>query len=115
MVELDAILYVIRRHEGLPDVYGEAPVATRAAREYFLRQVAQLEKRLSDGRPHLMGEAFGVADLLLMTCLEWARFADIPLSDRLEEYQQAIRERPAYRRAIANNFPPAAIAALKGK
>ena len=32
LTELDAALYVIRRHEGLPHIYGEAPTATQAAR-----------------------------------------------------------------------------------
>lgn len=113
MIELDAILYVIRRHEGLPEIYGEAPVATEAARDYFLRQAGDIERGLADGRPYLMGEEFGATDLLLATCLLWAEAVGIPLSARLDEYKKRISERPAYRRALARNFPPAAVAALK--
>lgn len=113
MVELDALLYVIRRHDGLPDVYGKAPVAVAAAREYFLRQAATVELWLGDGRPHLIGEDFSGADVLLSSCLEWARFYEIPLSQGLESYRARVTERPAYREAVAKNFPPAAIAALR--
>ena len=67
LMELDATaLYVLRRHEGLPDVYGEAPEACAAARGYFQRMVGEIERRLADGRPHLLGEAFSAADLLLV-------------------------------------------------
>ena len=39
-MELDATsLYVLRRHEGLPEIYGEAPTANRAARDYFDRMI----------------------------------------------------------------------------
>ena len=114
MTELDASLYVIRRHEGLPETYGEAPVATEAARQYFLRQVGEMERRLTDGRPYLQGDAFGAADLLLTTCLIWAEFVGIPLTGRLCDYKEPITARPAYRQALARNFPPAALAALKG-
>ena len=63
LMELDATaLYVLRRHEGLPDVYGEAPEACAAARGYFQRMVGEIERRLADGRPHLLGDAFSAAD-----------------------------------------------------
>lgn len=115
MMELDAILYVIRRHEGLPETYGESKVACAAAREYFMRQARDIERGLADGRPHLLGDTFSGADLLLMTCLQWARLYGIQLSERLEAYSAAISERPALREAVAKNFPPAAVAALTGK
>lgn len=114
MTELDAILYVIRRHEGLPETYGEAPVATEAARQYFLRQAGDIERRLADGRRYLLGDDFGGADLLLMTCLMWAEFLKISLPGRLNDYKLGISERPAYRQALARNFPPSALAALQG-
>ncbi|MFP6639348.1 MAG: glutathione S-transferase family protein, partial [Myxococcota bacterium] len=96
LMEMDAPLYVIRRHAGLPDVYGDAPVAVRAAREYFLRQAEQLAQRLSDGRPYLLGDAFSAADILVSTCIAWAGFIGIDLSDRLNEYQEHVTDRPAH-------------------
>lgn len=114
MVELDAALYTIRKHEGLPDVYGASPVACEAARVYFGRQAGHLEAALADSRPYLMGEAFNVADLLFASCLDWARFIEIELSERLARYQEQIAARPAYQQAWKANFPPAALAALAG-
>ena len=115
LMELDAVLYVIRRHEGLPDEYGEAPVAVDAARAYFSRQVALMEERLSDGRAYLLGEAFSAADILLSTCLVWAQFVAIDLAPTLVAYQERLAARPAYAAAMAANFPPEAIAALRNQ
>ena len=41
MSEIDAqSLYMHRKHVGLKDLYGEAPVAVESARVYFLKQIA---------------------------------------------------------------------------
>ena len=113
LTELDATLYVIRRHEGLPAVYGEAPVACEAARRYFARQAGEVERRLADGRPFLAGDAFSAADLLVTTCLDWAAFVAIALPERLDAYRRRIATRPAYREAMALNFPPEAFELLR--
>ncbi len=113
LTELDATtLYVLRRHEGLPDEYGEAPVACDAARAYFLRQVGEIERRLADGRPHLMGDDFGAIDILLASCLAWARFSKIDLSEPLAAYQGRISARPSFAKVMTVNFPPDALASL---
>ena len=115
MVEMDAILYTIRRHEGLPEIYGTSPVAVEAARAYFQRSAGEIERRLSDGRPHLLGDDFTVADLLMKTCLDWAATAcQIPLPDPLSKYSARLSERPAFGRSMMQNFPPEALAALAG-
>ena len=115
LMELDAPLYVIRRHAGLPEVYGDSPVAVQSAREYFLRQVEQMEQRLSDGRTHLLGEAFSVADILFSTCVAWANFIGIEVPERVGAYQQQVTQRPAYAQAVQRNFPPAAREAMRGQ
>ena len=113
LTELDAPLYVIRRHEGLPDEYGEAPVAVEAARTYFSRQVRPMEERLSDGGGYLLSTGFSAADILLSTCLVWAQFVGIRLSPTLVAYQERLEARPAYAAAMQQNFPPEAMAALR--
>jgi len=115
LTELDAALYIIRRHEGLPAVYGEAPAACSAARAYFLRGLGEVERRLADGRPHLLGDAFSAADLLLITCLAWARLVAIELPESLAGYCERIHQRAAFGRAVRVNFPPEAVAALRGE
>ena len=113
LMELDATaLYVLRRHEGLPDVYGKAPEACTAARDYFQRMVGEIERRLADGRPHLLGDAFSAVDLLLVSCLVWAQFIAIPLAEPLVAYRDRIASRPAFALAMKVNFPPEALAAL---
>lgn len=113
LMELDAPLYVIRRHAGLPEVYGDAPVAVKAAREYFLRQAEQMEQRFSDGRRYLLGDAFSAADILFSTCIAWASFIGIGVSDRLGGYQAHVTDRPAYAAAVRRNFPAAAVDAMR--
>jgi glutathione S-transferase len=112
MTEMDALLYTIRRHAGLPEIYGESEVAVRAAEDYFLRSAGEVESRLRDGRPHLLGDDFSVADLLLKTCLDWAGFVGIAIPEALARYAAAIGERPAFGVAMKVNFPPEALAAL---
>lgn len=112
MTEMDALLYVLRRHEGLPDVYGESEIACTAARTYFLRSAGEIERRLADGRAHLLGDAFTIADLLVKSCLDWAGFCGIELPGTLRDYAARLGERPALRAAMATNFPPHALAAL---
>lgn len=112
LTELDATLYVIRRHEGLASIYGAAPTACEAARGYFLRQVQEIERRLADGRAHVLGEAFSAADILVMSCLEWAALVSIPLGAELCAYRDRIRARPAFGEAMRRNFTPEAMAAL---
>jgi glutathione S-transferase len=114
MTELDAPLYVIRRHAGLPEIYGESAVAVEAARGYFLRSVEEIERRLADGRPFLLGGGFTVADLLLKTCLDWGGFSQLALPKSLTAYSASLGERPAYQIAMKKNFTAASLAALTG-
>jgi glutathione S-transferase len=107
MTELDAhTLYVVRRHQDLAHLYGEAPVAVDAARTYFQRQVSVCALELSDGRPFLLGEHFTCVDILLGSCLDWARFIGEELTDGLEAYRARLAARAAYGAAFAVNFPP---------
>lgn len=115
MTEMDAILYTIRRHGGLPEIYGASETAVSAAREYFVRSAGEMERRLEDGRPYLLGSDFTVADLLFKTCLDWAvMVCKIELPTALRDYFGAISARPAYTKAMSMNFPPEALAAVTG-
>lgn len=114
LTELDARLYTVRMHEGLHDVYGEAPQATKAAREYVARQSGEMARRLGDDRPYLMGDAFSTADILLGSCLAWAQFIGSELPPVLADYQARLTGRDAFQRAFRTNFTPEAMAALRG-
>ena len=115
MTELDAPLYIVRRHGGLPEEYGEAPAAVASAKLYFSRMAEEIERRLADGRPHLLGAGFSAADLLVASCLQWAQFIQIGLGDALDAYRERIAARPAFGKAMAVNFTPEALAHISGK
>ena len=106
MTELDGTsLYVVRRHLGLPEIYGRADVAVDAAFAYFQRQIATVAATLDDGRPWLMGDRFTGADMLLTTCLTWATRLEQPLADSLVRFRDRATTRPAYVAAAAANQP----------
>jgi glutathione S-transferase len=106
MMELDAnTLYVIRKHEDLHAIYGEAPAALNAARDGYARQARAAEQRLTG--PYVLGEHFSAADILFSTCLSGALRRRIELPPKLREYLARTTARPAYQSAlVANQMPP---------
>ena len=103
-MEIDATtLYVLRRHEALPEIYGEAPTANIAARGYFDRMITAAARELEDGRTYLLGSEFSGADILMATCLDWALSYDVPLPDPWIAYRERTVTRPAHARAAAAN------------
>lgn len=101
--ELDETsLYILRRHESLSSIYGEAPNAIAAAREYFQKQVAVADLHLKTHQ-FLVSDAFGVSDIFLTSCLLWAQACDIALSSNLTSYIERMCQRPAYQRAKLKN------------
>lgn len=112
LTELDATsLYVVRRHQGLPEIYGEAPQAVATAKTYFLRQVEEMERALGS-QQFLMGDSFSACDILLGSTLDWARGLGYPLADSLSGYQERCWQRPSYQTAWRTNFPEHVQAAL---
>jgi glutathione S-transferase len=107
MTELDAAsLYVVRRHEGLAHLYGEAPVAVEAGKTYFSHNLEAMTPRIAQA-PYLFGERISVADILLTTCLDWAAVTNLALPAELVEYRRRVTGRPAYQAALKKNFPSA--------
>ena len=107
-MELDATsLYVLRRHEGLPQIYGEAPVASKVCREYFDRLINASAQDIDDGRRYLLGDQFTGADICMTTIVNWAERYECPLPQIWLDYRDRIRERPSYDAAhAANELPP---------
>jgi len=103
--ELDAgSLYVVRRHDGLKHLYGEAPTAVESAKSYFLHNLEAMAPSLGRQHPYLFGERLSVADILLTTCLDWAAAERIALPGPAQRYRARVAVRPAYRAALARNF-----------
>ena len=71
--ELDETsLYVMRRHEALSQIYGEAPEAVASARTYASRHLSLIAIHLQN-RNFVVGDRFGLADIILVSCLDWGR------------------------------------------
>ena len=107
--ELDAgSLYVIRRHQYLPQIYGEAPEACAAAARYFADQMPSVERQLDKGHPFLLGDRLSAADIMLTSCLTWAVRFGVGVPEIAVAYATGVTARPAYAQAVARNTPPAA-------
>ena len=105
MSELDAAsLYMVRRHLRLKDIYGEAPVAVQAAKAYFSHNLEAMAPRIGIASPYLFGTKLSTADILLMTCLEWARAEQVTLPESVMKYRERVAGRFAYQAALARNF-----------
>ncbi len=102
--ELDETsLYVMRRHGDLGPIYGASPEVVASAGAYAARHLKIVDEEL-DGAEHVMAGGFGIADVLLTSCLDWAVAYEVAVPQRLLAYRARMAERPAYARAMAVNF-----------
>jgi glutathione S-transferase len=75
---------------------------TAQARELFRKAASVLEAALRN-RKFLLGDGFGVADVMVGGTLAWARgFKLLEGFPNLEAYLARLRERPAWQRAMAD-------------
>ncbi len=109
VTELDSTsLYVMRRHgtnKGLAHIYGSAPEVVQQAADYFRHQLSHVDNTLRDGRSYLMGDQFTTADILLTTCLTWARDYGVGVCESALPYVERTTARPAYQAARVANTP----------
>ena len=102
--ELDETsLYVMRRHYDLTDIYGEAPQAVDGCRAYLQRHFTVIDVHLG-ARETLLPSGFGLADIMLMSCLDWAVFYGEDLPQHMQAYRKRHAARPAYKKAMAINY-----------
>lgn len=105
MSEIDGhALYVIRRHSDLKQIYGEAPKAVEGANAYFVDQFNAMAPRVGAEGPYLLGDRLSVADILLVTTLDWALDYGLPLPANVIDYRARVIQRPAYKAARAKAF-----------
>jgi glutathione S-transferase len=103
--ELDASsLYIVRRHDGLRQTYGDAPAAVASAKNYFSHNLEAMVSRIESKNPYLFGEHLSAADILLTTCLDWAASERISMPEAVLQYQKRVASRPQYRAALIRNF-----------
>lgn len=102
--ELDeTALYVMRRHYDLTEIYGEAPKAVQVCREYLRRHFEVIDAHLAKADTVLPG-GFGLADIMLVSCLDWALFYGMELPPPMAAYRKRIAQRPAYQKAMDINY-----------
>ena len=102
--ELDETsLYVMRRHYDLKDIYGDSPKVVQSCRNYFEKYLTVIENILIK-QDTLFGFDFGLADILLVTCLDWAAHYDFVLPSNGSRYHEANKNRDAYKNAFEINY-----------
>ena len=75
-----------------------------AAASYVGRHFEVIADRLAD-QSTLLPYGFGLADILLMSCLDWAIAYGVALPPALQGYYECHNTRPAYQRAMKINYP----------
>ena len=93
----------MRRHYDLKEIYGEAPDVVLSCREYLKRHFKVIEKHLEKNKT-LLSDGFGLADILLMSCLDWAIFYEFDLPKNITIYRERISQRASYTRAMEINY-----------
>ena len=102
--ELDETsLYVMRRHYDLKDIYGDSPKVVQSCRNYFEKYLTVIENILIK-QDTLFGFDFGLADILLVTCLDWAKHYHFVLPSNVSRYHEANKNREAYKNAFEINY-----------
>jgi glutathione S-transferase len=72
------------------------------------RAYEQMEARLRgalEAGPHVLGDAFSAADILVVSVFQWMR-ALMPAGERFDDYVKRCTERPALARAFAKDPKP---------
>lgn len=102
--ELDETsLYVMRRHGELAAIFGGSAAIVQSAKAYAERHLNVVAHYIK-GQTYVMPQGFGLADILLVSCLDWARFYGVCVPGSLLAYRDNIASRPAYRKAMQINF-----------
>jgi glutathione S-transferase len=101
VTEMEPPLVMLSAEARRPEAERSA-AAVAVARERFVQAARALEIALA-GRKFLLGDAFGVADVMVGATLAWGRtlrvLEGVPV---VEAYLARLRERPAWQRALAD-------------
>lgn len=101
VTEMEPPLIVLSAEAKKPDAERSGSVVAEA-QDRFHRTALVLEAVLRD-RKYLVGDAFGVADVMVGATLAWARsMRRVDALPSLEGYLSRLRERPAWKRALAD-------------
>ncbi len=99
----ETALYVMRRHYDLTEIYGDAPVAVEVCRNHLNHHFTFIDEYLKQNKT-LLKDGFGLADIMLISCLDWAIFYKFKLPENIMTYRNHIIKRPAYLKARDINY-----------
>ena len=74
-----------------------------SCRHYFEKQLPIIEEAL-EKEGFLCGHDLGLADILLVSCLDWSTIYQIELPKNTIKYLEKIRLRDAYQKAFRINY-----------
>lgn len=102
---------------GRPERYtrdtGAWPALKVGGRENMLAAYAEIEARLADGRPWLLGDAFSLADPYALVSHRWAQRLDVDMAayPTYSAHAARLEARPSVQRALAQEASPRTLAA----
>jgi len=76
------------------------------------RHFEVIDAHLAQANTVLPG-GFGLADIMLVSCLDWAMFYEMDLPKHMAAYRERIAQRPAYQKAMGINYAALMAAAAK--
>lgn len=98
--EIDGVLWAAARHAFILPEDRRVPEVRNSLRWEFERNVNRLAERRQG--PFLMGDHMTLPDILAVHCMNWAVSAKFShQNSAFADYAQSLRERPAYKRAMA--------------
>ncbi|NNF79434.1 MAG: hypothetical protein HKN05_15515 [Rhizobiales bacterium] len=77
----------------------QVPQFAEAQKETLATRWAWLNREISDGRPHIAGDTFSVADITGMTALKICDIVELSVPDDLshvKKWEAAVRSRPSW-------------------
>ena len=105
--DLESIIWIATRHGFILPEERRCPDLKDSAKWEWAKNLKGLEKRFKG--PFVMGDEMTVPDILLTHTLSWGAGAKFPVeSDLLLDYGKRMRERDAYKRAVASEDAAAA-------
>ena len=87
----------------MSDIYGAAPNVVESCREYLERQFRVIEPYI-EKKDSVLDQGFGLADIFLVSCLDWAIYHEFKLPKNIAIYKDKISKRSAFKKAMEINF-----------
>lgn len=89
------------------------PALKAGGRENMLAAYSEIEARLADGRPWLLGEAFSLADPYALVFHRWAERLEVDTAayPAFSAHAARLADRPSVRRALAQETSPRTLVA----